>query len=77
MIPPAPAARRVHATPASPASGDDLPGLARDATAALLDASSPLAGTGVGSCIAAAMQGLSVPPYDGDPVTVRRWISIR
>jgi hypothetical protein len=47
------------------------------ATAAVIDASSPLAGISVGSCVASAMQGLSVPPYEGESVTVRRWISIR
>ncbi|MCC6522997.1 MAG: hypothetical protein IT373_10080 [Polyangiaceae bacterium] len=46
-------------------------------TQALLDASSALAGTPVGSCIVGAMRSAQVPPFDGEPVTVQRTVTVR
>jgi hypothetical protein len=47
------------------------------ATRALLDYNSPLAGTGVGSCIARTMSGAQMPPFEGGPVTVTRTVQAR
>ena len=35
------------------------------------------AGTPVGSCIAGAFKGLSIPAFSGSPVTVSKTVSIR
>jgi hypothetical protein len=35
----------------------------------------PFAGTTVGGCIALAFRGARVPPFAGDPVTVRKSVS--
>lgn len=37
----------------------------------------PFAGTPVGSCIAGAFKGASVPPFSGSPVTVSKSVSIK
>lgn len=47
------------------------------ATRALLVDAPGLLGTPVGSCIARALSGITVPPFSGAPVTVTKSISIR
>jgi hypothetical protein len=37
----------------------------------------PFAGTPVGSCIASAFKGVSVPPFSGAPITVSKSVSIK
>jgi hypothetical protein len=37
----------------------------------------PFSGTPTGGCIATAFRGVTVPPFDGSPVTVRKTVSIR
>jgi hypothetical protein len=37
----------------------------------------PYQGTAIGGCIAAAFRSASVPPFDGDPVTVTRDVTLR
>ncbi|MBK6512624.1 MAG: hypothetical protein IPG04_00550 [Polyangiaceae bacterium] len=37
----------------------------------------PFAGTPVGSCIASAFKGLSIPPFSGAPVPVSKTVSIK
>jgi len=46
-------------------------------TTAIIASESPLAGTAVGSCVARAMYSATVPAYEGDIVTVRRWVHVR
>ncbi|NUO51369.1 MAG: hypothetical protein HOV80_21150, partial [Polyangiaceae bacterium] len=36
----------------------------------------PFAGTATGGCIALAFKGASIPPFDGDPATVSKTVSI-
>jgi hypothetical protein len=36
----------------------------------------PFAGTATGSCIAKAFRSSSVPPFEGDPVTVSKTVNL-
>lgn len=45
-------------------------------TSARLEGGS-LQGTPAGGCIVSAFRGISVPPFDGSPVTVRKTVSVR
>ena len=46
-------------------------------TQVVLDASSTLAGTSVGACIAQAMRSAAIAPFIGGPVTVQRTVRVR
>jgi hypothetical protein len=37
----------------------------------------PYAGTATGSCVAAAFRSLSIPAFEGDPVTVAKSVPVQ